>query len=311
MKHIKGLIFGAALLGMTPASADSGPPAVAPASARPAAMSTVPYVDPDFRYDLRIELPIVGIGLGAWIATEVSKPQIGPQTCRVCERAPDGTDTLNGLDAGVRRLLVSGNTGVPDQISNVTGFGLIPLSMLGLGALSNYQQGSIKQGLVDLLIVAEATVLAVDVNQLVKFTVGRERPFVHVLPEAEKSLVKNAADNNLSFFSGHTTLSFAWVTATGTVASLRRYKLAPLIWAVGIPIATLTGILRISADRHYFTDVITGAAIGSAMGFLGPWLHRKQKTTMAIYPLVTSSRTMGIAGQEGVTVGLLWSGVTQ
>ncbi len=311
MKHIKGFIFGTVLLVGNPALADSV--AVSPASVgpSPSVPRTASYVDPDFRYDLRVELPIVGIGIGAWIATEVAKPQIGPQGCRVCERAPDGTDTLNGLDAGVRRLLVSGNTGVPDQISNVTGFGLIPLSMIGLGVLSNHQQGSLRQGLVDLLLVAEATVLAVDLNQLVKFAVGRERPFVHVLPEAEKPLVKNAADNNLSFFSGHTTLSFAWVTATGTVASLRRYKLAPLIWAVGIPLATLTGVMRISADRHYFTDVMTGAAIGSAMGFLGPWLHRKQKNTMAIVPLLSSSRTMGIAGQEGVTVGLLWSGVTQ
>lgn len=307
MKHLIGFILAGGLCVASPSAlADSV--RLEPASASPVRGATSAYEDPDFRYDLRIELPIIGVGLGGWIATELTKPQLGPQTCRWCDRAPDGSDSQNPIDAGVRRLLVSGNPAVPDQISNVTGFGLIPLSMIGLSAIANHQQGKTKQALIDLLLVAEATVLAVDLNQLVKFAAGRERPFVHVLPELEKPLVANAADNNLSFYSGHTTLSFALATSMGTVASLRRYRLAPLVWAIGIPLATLTGILRISADRHYFTDVLTGAVLGSGMGFLGPWLHRKTKSHAAIYPLVTSSRSVGLGGQDGITVGLLWSG---
>lgn len=288
--------------------ADQVPQASAVQSA--ASPSPAAYSDSVFRYDLRVDVPITVVGIAAWATTEALKPQIGPTVCRWCDRAADGTDTLNGLDAGVRRLLVSGNKGVPDQISNVTAFGMMPVLMVGLGALSNYSQGSAKQGLIDLLLVAEATALAVDVNQLVKYAVGRERPFVHVLPESEKSLVPNAADNNVSFYSGHTTLTFALATATGTVASLRGYRLAPLIWAIGIPLATLTGILRISADRHYFTDVMTGAVIGSAMGFLGPWLHKKQKpgAVISIYPVITTSRQSHPLSSDGVMAGLVWSG---
>ncbi|MDB4987793.1 MAG: hypothetical protein JWN04_2971, partial [Myxococcaceae bacterium] len=48
---------------------------------------------------------------------------------------------------------------------------------------------------------------------------------------------------------------------------------APLIWALGVPLAALTGYLRLAADKHYFTDVLTGALVGSAVGFLVPWLH--------------------------------------
>jgi membrane-associated phospholipid phosphatase len=277
---------------------------VSPAWADPPAPGASPYVDTTFRYDLRVDLPITGVGLAAWIATEVAKPQLAPSSCRVCERAADGTDQLNGFDAGVRSLLRANSAQVPARLSDVTAFGLTPVLMIGLGALANYSQGSPKQGLVDLLMVAESTVLAVDLNQLVKFAVGRERPFVHVLPDSEKTQVANAADNNLSFYSGHTTLAFALATSAGTVASLRHYRLAPLIWALGMPLATLAGLLRISADRHYATDVLTGMAVGSAMGFLGPWLHRKQGPSAAVYPVVMSSRQSGPNGTSGVMVGL-------
>ena len=113
-----------------------------------------------------------------------------------------------------------------------------------------------------------------------------------------------------SFYSGHTTLAFALATSMGTVASMRRYRLAPLVWALGIPLATLTGLLRMSADRHYLTDVLTGAVLGGGMGFLGPFLHRKQKPVLT--PLVTSTRSVGVGGLPshavGLTVGLTWTG---
>ena len=76
-------------------------------STGPSAASLGPasYSDSVFRYDLRVDVPIAVVGIAAWATTEVLKPQIGPTACRWCDRAADGTDTLNGLDAGVRRYL--------------------------------------------------------------------------------------------------------------------------------------------------------------------------------------------------------------
>ena len=63
--------------------------------------------------------------------------------------------------------------------------------------------------------------------------------------------------------------------ASGTVASLRGYRAAPWIWASGLTLAGVTGYLRIAGDKHYFTDVVTGAVVGSFVGFAVPyWLHR-------------------------------------
>ncbi len=64
--------------------------------------------------------------------------------------------------------------------------------------------------------------------------------------------------------------------ASGTPrASLRGYRGAPYVWALGVPLALLSGYLRIAADRHYTSDVLLGAALGSLFGGLVPWLlHR-------------------------------------
>jgi membrane-associated phospholipid phosphatase len=77
-----------------------------------------------------------------------------------------------------------------------------------------------------------------------------ERPFVHVLPPAQKGRTAQPDDNNLSFSSGHTTATFALAAAAGTVATMRGYRWAPLTWIVGGALALGTGYLRIAADRH-------------------------------------------------------------
>ena len=64
-------------------------------------------------------------------------------------------------------------------------------------------------------------VLAGTVNFLVKALVGRERPFVHALPDAEKDRTADPDDNNLSFYSGHSTLSMSLAVSAGQVASMR------------------------------------------------------------------------------------------
>ena len=50
--------------------------------ATPAAVpARAPYQDAVFQYDLRVDLPVTGIGLAAWITTELLKSKIGPTGC--------------------------------------------------------------------------------------------------------------------------------------------------------------------------------------------------------------------------------------
>ena len=41
------------------------------------------------------------------------------------------------------------------------------------------------------------------------------------------------------------------------------------IWTTSLGLATLTGYFRIAADKHYFTDIIAGAMVGTLVGYLG------------------------------------------
>ncbi len=82
-----------------------------------------------------------------------------------------------------------------------------------------------------------------------------------------------------SFPSGHASLAFASATTLH-----RRYG-----WEFGFPayaLATLTGVARVKADKHYWYDVVAGAGIGITSGWyftdafnnkvqLVPWVNSK------------------------------------
>ena len=56
---------------------------------------------------------------------------------------------------------------------------------------------------------------------------------------------------------------------------MRRYRIAPIIWSVGLTLASVASFTRMTSDEHFFTDVLAGAAVGSAVGVFVPWqLHR-------------------------------------
>lgn len=214
-------------------------------------------------YDPRIDVPVAAAATALWVGSELAKPKIGPSACRFCEP--------NALDAAVRNAVVWRNPAAARHASDALVFGVLPAGMIANQLLSARASGDTKAGFVDLLVVAEAAAIAQDLNQLVKFTVARERPFVHYADAARP----HEPDDDVSFYSGHTTFAFALASSAGMVSTLRGYKGAPWVWGAGMTAAATAGWLRMGGDMHWFSDVLVGAVTGTVVGAGLPWLlHR-------------------------------------
>jgi membrane-associated phospholipid phosphatase len=206
----------------------------------------------------RLHLALVLGGTAVYVSTEtVFKEALAPDHCRWCGR--------NGLDENVADAMAWADPDLASSISDVLAFAATPLVSGGLLAVAGRGDD---RWLADGLAVAESAVATGLITQLVKISAGRRRAFVELdgTPTIE---------DNLSFFSGHTSLAFAVATSAGTVASLRGDRLAPWIWGSGLALASTVGYLRIAADRHWFTDVATGAVVGSAIGVAVPRLFHR------------------------------------
>jgi membrane-associated phospholipid phosphatase len=227
-------------------------------------------------YELKREVAVdLAVTLGAatvLVITERYKNNLAPARCHWCDTNGKGEDVLNPIDNGMRNLIKWRDPSPARHMADTLAFVAAPTVSIGtLMAAAKHDQAEIKFP-TDMLLTLEAVMLAGLVNQGLKFVVARERPFIHVMTEDEKKRQSHPSDNNLSFYSGHTSLTFAIATASGTIASLRDYRLKSLVWGSLVPMAALTGYLRIAGDRHYFIDVLTGAVIGSAVGILVPLL---------------------------------------
>jgi len=243
----------------------------------------------DLPWDPALDVTVTVVAAAAWVASDLFEPRLAPTKCRWCE--------VDSADREVREALVWSRPDLADTLSNVSAFAV------GLDAVAASREGALGNVPVDAMLVVEAAVIATDVNMLAKLLVGRERPFVHALAPDEKDHTSRPFDNNMSFFSGHATETFALAAAAGTVATMRNYRWAPLIWGTGAAVAAATGYLRIAADRHWLTDVLVGAFVGSGIGIGVPLLfHRPEATTAT----VTATTGLSLPSPRLVSFTIAW-----
>jgi membrane-associated phospholipid phosphatase len=147
-------------------------------------------------------------------------------------------------------------------------------------AVAWWHHGNSQVGVEMALMQAETLAVTSAIQSVVSGLSGRERPYGRRCGGdlADSSLDCKERDRFRSFFSGHTSVSFA---AAGAFCSHHLHiplyggggadKLACVL---GFANAAAAGTLRIAADRHYLSDVLVGAGLGTFTGFFVPWfLH--------------------------------------
>jgi membrane-associated phospholipid phosphatase len=97
--------------------------------------------------------------------------------------------------------------------------------------------------------------VAVGLNYAVKLLVRRRRPVLEGLPPLGR------APSSLSFPSAHTTSSFACATAMTRIDPI-----AGILFGLAVPIA----VGRPYLGMHYPSDVLGGALLGVALGWIVP-----------------------------------------
>jgi membrane-associated phospholipid phosphatase len=244
-------------------------------------------------YDTRVDAAVSATGLLWFVTAELLKADLVPEKCRWCYRRANGASALNFIDRSVRSHLKWNDPDLAGGISSVLAYAFMPLASVGLPAGAAAYDHQLHYAPVDTLLIAEATILAADLNQLVKFIFVRERPYVHYLPhlpDGIQGLGDSPSDGNLSFYSGHTNLAFAMAASSGTIAYLRNYRLAPLVLGTQLAAAVTVGYLRIAADRHYLSDVMVGAVLGGLIGALVPFFFHGPSDAQPVSATGTSAQ---------------------
>lgn len=214
---------------------------------------------------LRFEVhawPDAAILGGATVATLV--PELFRGSLPHARCAPCDPSRLWGIDRGAVGPLRS----TPARVS----YALLAGATLGGGllvALGRRGEGGDAQR-EDLTVFLEALGLTSAATDWMKVLVHRPRP----LRYSTAALDYPSPGDGLSFPSGHVSQTFAAAAAYASilhrrgVAGRHRVEIASLFGA-----AAATGVLRVAARKHFPTDVVAGALLGTAIGWAIPAIH--------------------------------------
>ena len=163
------------------------------------------------------------------------------------------------------------------------------------------------------LHMTEAIVVGLATSGSLKMLAGRARPYASAdtAPHDFGFARGFRGERYQAFPSGHATVSFAVAAAltseTAEWSPGARWIAGGLLFGG----ATIVGLSRMYADRHWASDVVVGAAIGTFAGFktvrfnhtrtgnrVDRWLLGENATALRVLP--------GAAGSTRIAVGVSW-----
>ena len=228
-----------------------------------------------YQVEWRRDVPILALSGVAAVVPEFLSHGLGRSPC------PCSKDGIDPWDRGVAGRNSEGADGASDVAA-----GFLLAAPIVLDAVDVYRSGGDRSSFrSDAIVMFEAFALDEGLGRLVKAAVPRPRPFLDGLPAGDPAF--READNYRSFYSAHVSAVFATGLSYARTFALRHPKSSHrwLVYGAVILGGTTMGALRVAAGRHFPTDVLTGAVVGSAVGLAVPALHHPRAlTTVSVLP---------------------------
>lgn len=178
------------------------------------------------------------------------------------------TTTVLVLDQPIREMSQRNRTPSRDDVAEVVqSFGAgASWGVWGAFVVAGWAFDDSKARRVAVDVLAASLIAHGVLTTTVKYTVGRYRP-----DETEATWSAKPFSGHVSFPSGHTTQAFA------LAAVVSGHYRQPWVRLTAFFIAGGVGIARIQLNKHYASDVVLGAVIGTAVGGTVVALNEKRR----------------------------------
>ncbi|MEK7722442.1 MAG: phosphatase PAP2 family protein [Elusimicrobiota bacterium] len=198
---------------------------------------------------------------------------------------------LYSLDGQIRRVFLRNKSRLNDDISKTAG----KLGNGGYDAALIAAYGGLGLLLKDIrmqntaLLAAESFLAANAAGTLLKYSVGRARPYTEDGKRRFTPFRFKTA--GASFPSGHTVSAFSVASVFAARSESRAVK------GLAYSLASCVALQRVYADKHWASDVLAGAAIGTAVG---RWVAAKKEKSGSSSAILLPVYSPGYAGAAAV-----------
>jgi len=116
------------------------------------------------------------------------------------------------------------------------------------------------------LLYGEAIAFTALSTNVLKHVIGRPRPYTHN-PNARDYVREQGKDASMSFPSGHASFAFAAAVSGGILYAMETddVNLRATAWGAQLALATMTANFRVRAGKHFYSDILAGALLGTGV----------------------------------------------
>jgi membrane-associated phospholipid phosphatase len=231
---------------------------VAPAPGTPEARGSI------YRLHPAVDIAIIAVG-----AVGTAIPFLMSSTV-VDERCPCDRNNVNVLD----RHAVGNHSGTASTLGDL----MVSLAVATpvIGALAS---DALPTFVEDMVVFTEVMAVNGGLVTLAKFSVQRPTPRTY----AGDPELLDVPGGYLSFYSGHTSFTFAALSFASVSIGVRYHRhLIP--WITTAVVGAGVASLMVLGGAHFPSDVAMGALAGTVVGVAVPWLHLRTPGRLALMP---------------------------